>query len=121
MDMLKELQTLLSVINILALWVIGIYTWQSNRKRVTNERLAGLEEDFDSKIEQVKDSIGRQGSRLTAMEKDLQHAPTHEDLKRLHSRIDDVAGGIEGLKGEFRGTNHTLNLIHAYLLNGGKQ
>lgn len=123
-DVLKELQALLallSILNLLGLWVLGAYTWQANRKRVTNERITTLQESVNMSMATLKTGQDRQAERLTQVERDLQHAPTHDDLKRLHSRIDDVAGAVRGLDGKFEGANHTLQLIHAYLLNGGKQ
>lgn len=55
--------------------------------------------------------------RLTAMERDLRHAPNHDDLKRIHSRLDEVSDDLSKLMGEFKGTAHTLGLIHEHLLN----
>lgn len=55
--------------------------------------------------------------RLTAMERDLRHAPNHDDLKRIHSRLDEVSDDLSKLVGEFKGTAHTLGLIHEHLLN----
>lgn len=55
--------------------------------------------------------------RLTAMERDLRHAPNHDDLKRIHSRLDEVSDDLSKLMGEFKGTAHTLSLIHEHLLN----
>ncbi len=120
---LKDLQavmTLLSIFNMVGLWAVAVYTWQANRKRVTNERISGLQEAVDKRMDNLKTGIDRQGDRLTRVEQDLQHAPTHDDLKRLHARMDDMAGGIRGLEGEFKGANATLHLIHAYLLKGGQ-
>ena len=52
-----------------------------------------------------------------AMERDLRHAPNHDDLKRIHSRLDEVSDDLSKLMGEFKGTAHTLSLIHEHLLN----
>lgn len=123
-ESLKELQALLallSILNMLGLWAVAIYTWQANRKRVTAERIAALQKSMDSSMETLKTGIDRQNHRLTAVERDLKHGPTHDDLKRLHSRIDALAGGVRELAGEFKGANHTLHLIHAYMLKGGQE
>ncbi|AWI78597.1 hypothetical protein CEW87_04005 [Parazoarcus communis] len=118
----KELQTWLSIINTVVIWAVAIYTWQANRNRVTNERISSLQGSLNARIESIGTDMDRRldthADRLSRVEKDLEHAPTHEDLKRLHARIDDLAGGIRGLEGEFKGANHTLQLIHGYLLQG---
>lgn len=123
-ESLKELQALLallSILNMLGLWAVAIYTWQANRKRVTAERIAALQKSMDSSMETLKTGIDNQNQRLTAVERDLKHGPTHDDLKRLHSRIDALAGGVRELAGKFEGASNTLQLIHAFLLNGGKK
>ena len=58
------------------------------------------------------------GDRLARVEQDVMHAPTDDDMKRLHERIDGVAGTLKGLEGQFTGANHTLQLIHSYMLKG---
>lgn len=123
-ESLKELQALLallSILNMIGLWAVAIYTWQANRKRVTTERIATLQKAMDANMESLKSGIDRQNQRLTAVERDLKNGPTHDDLKRLHQRIDALAGGVRELAGEFKGANATLHLIHAYMLKGSKE
>ncbi|MBN9697172.1 MAG: hypothetical protein J0L85_15400 [Zoogloea sp.] len=95
---LEELKLLLQAVNLLAVVWLAI----SGRDKVTKDAL-------DAKLAAHAD-------RLTAIERDQKHAPTHDDLKRIHSRLDDVSEGLSNLVGEFKGTGHTLNLIHEYLL-----
>jgi hypothetical protein len=95
---LEELKLLLQAVNLLAVVWLAI----SGRGKVTKDAL-------DAKLAAHAD-------RLTALESNQRHAPTHEDLKRIHSRLDDVSEGLSNLVGEFKGTGHTLHLIHEYLL-----
>lgn len=88
-----------------------IYMYLVTRNRVTNERITTLQENVDTRLDDHSD-------RLARIEQDALHAPTHEDLKRIHARIDETAKSMARIEGEFAGTNHTLNLIHEYLLNG---
>lgn len=89
-----------------------IYMYLVTRNRVTNERIGKLQENVDTRLDD-------HAVRLARIEQDAHHAPTHEDLKRIHMRIDQTAQSMARIEGEFAGTNHTLNLIHEYLLNGG--
>lgn len=124
MPELRDLQLLLSIVNTLVIWAAAIYTYLANRNKVTNERITTLQQSLDTNISLLRSDMDHRmdghSDRLARVEKDVQHAPTHEDLKRLHKRIDDVASSIAGLEGEFKGANHTLHLIHAYLLKGSK-
>lgn len=91
---------------------VWLYLFLVNRNRVTNERITDLEKDVDTKMDNHSD-------RLARLEQNVRHAPTHEDLKRIHSRIDEVGGGVKRLEGEFSGANHMLRTIHEFLLNNG--
>ncbi len=102
------------IIQTLILAAIGVYTWISNRTRVNSSRIQSLEHDIDSRLDS-------QGDRITRMEEALRHAPSHEDLKRIHRRMDETAAALNALAGEFKAVQHTLHLIHEHLLNGGKR
>lgn len=91
---------------------LGIYVWLSSRNRVTNARIGELEVDVDARLD-------RHGDRLTRLEVHAGAAPTHDDLKRLHQRLDIMNGELQGMRGEFAAAGRTLNLIHEYLLNHG--
>jgi hypothetical protein len=91
---------------------MGLYLYLVNRNRVTNERIGALQTAVDTRLDNHTE-------RLARLEQDARHAPTHDDLKRLHSRIDEVKYSLKRLEGEFSGANHTLGLIHEHLLNGG--
>jgi len=88
---------------------VWIYVWNVNRNRVTDERISALEEHVDTKIDGHAD-------RLARLEQDARHAPSHNDLKRLHQRLDEVNGELKEMRGEFSAANRTLSLIHQHLL-----
>lgn len=98
----EDLKLLLQVVN------LGAVVWLalSGRNRVTKEAL-------DTKLASF-------GDRLTAIERDQRHAPSHEDLKRIHSRLDDVSEGMATLVGELKGVTHILNLLHEDRLKEGR-
>lgn len=93
--------------------LLWLYVWNVNRNRVTDTRIRELEQNMGDKLDRHADRIAR-------LEQDVRHAPSHEDLKRLHSRLDEVGGQVRELKGEFQGARHTLELIHQHMLDGGK-
>lgn len=91
---------------------VGVYVYAVNRHRVTNERIGALESHVDERLDNHSD-------RLARLEQDARHAPSHEDLKRLHRRLDEVSGELREMKGEFQGARRTLELIHQHMLDGG--
>lgn len=69
--------------------------------------------DLDRLVADHRERIGR-------LEATAEASPTHEHLSDLHERINGIADDVSGLSGEFKGARHTLELIHSFLLNGGK-
>lgn len=122
---LKDVQMWLQITDRLVIWIAALYTYFANRNRVTNERITGLQASLQTRLDGMRSDMDHRldnhADRLSRVEKDLQHAPSHEDLKRIHARMDEIAGAVSGLQGEFKGANNTLHLIHSYLMNGGKQ
>lgn len=91
---MEAVRLALQAINLIAV----VWVAMSARDKVSKDAL-------DSKLAAHAD-------RLTAIERDLKHAPTHDDLKRIHSRLDDVSENMATLVGEFKSAAHILNLLH---------
>lgn len=95
----EELRMGLQAINLLAVVWVAL----SGRDKVSKDAL-------DTKLAGHAD-------RLTALERDLKHAPSHDDLKRLHQRLDEVSLGLATAVSELKSTTHILNLLHEDRLN----
>lgn len=85
---------------------IGIYVYVSNKNKVT-------EDDFDERLD-------RHGLRITKLETRAENSPTHDDLKSIHEKVNQVNTNISTLSGEFSGVRNLLNTIHHHLLENGK-
>lgn len=96
---LEELKLLLQAVN------LGAVVWLalSARNKVSKDAL-------DAKLAAHAD-------RLTVLETSQKHGPTHDDLKRIHARLDKVCEDFSSLSGELKGKGHTLDLIHEFLLS----
>lgn len=101
-------------LNALATAGVWIYVRYGDRNNVIDARFIALRGDMDARLDKHE-------SELAAIRANLQHAPSHGDLTRIHTRIDEVVGAIRRIEGEFASTGKTIDLIHSYLLNGGKQ
>ncbi len=102
------------VLQFLATGAIGIYVYVSNKNRVTNDRISTLESDIDTRLD-------GQSVRVAHLEEAALHTPTHSDLASLHKRVTEIGGDVKLMRGEFKGSKHTLDLIHEHLMNGGQQ
>ena len=97
-----------------------VYGYIERRNDKTNEKIA----DLTTKIEALEDEllmkIDHHIGRVTRLEAQAESSPNHGDLNRIHARIDDVAGQIKHLAGEFSASSKTIDLIHDYLMRGKK-
>ena len=103
------------ILNALASASLWIYVKYGDRNNAVDRKFAELEESMDKRIDDLEKG-------QAAIKSSLVHAPTHGDLARIHTRIDEVAKGISHIQGEFTGTSKTVDLIHNFLMtNGAKQ
>lgn len=100
----------LAVANFVLTWGLAFYMHLVNKSKVTEDRISKLEAE-------IKQSLDELAVRQARVEQDTKHAPSHDDLKSIHRRIDEVKAAVSHLQGEFTGASRTLSLIHDYLLN----
>lgn len=83
-----------------------------------------IQEDMDSlagKHQSLHDQVTEDiDKRLLRVEEGIKHMPTHQDLTRIHSRMDDMNTKLNKIDGVSSSTNHTVSLIQQHLLNGVK-
>lgn len=92
-----------------------------------NEKISGQEKaresgkkHWDDKFDDIDKQMADHRERIGQLEAAAKLAPSHEHLAEMHERMNDIAEDVSSLSGEFKGAKHTLNLIHSFLLNGGK-
>lgn len=88
---------------------LAFYVYMSNKDKVTNDRITVLEKDIDVKLDEHSE-------RIAKVEVSAEKSPTHDDLSKLHEKINEVAGGMRRLEGELAGMTRTLQLIHETMM-----
>lgn len=99
---------------------VWLYLFLLNRNRVTNERINRMETT-------VNETIGTHSDRISRLEKDVSHSPTHDDLgklyermngleRRLSDRIEHVSGAVQRIEGENAAQTRILNLVYESLV-----
>lgn len=111
-----------------------LWAWALNNRKhtATNERLETMREQIAAQIagmdRRIEKRIDSHNAQLIELETHRENAPSHSDMKRLHERIDEftqaisrlegnLAGSINGLTGQFKGIERTVDLLHQHLLN----
>lgn len=87
--------------------------------RQEQAREAG-KQHWDTQFAEIDRQLSDHRERIGRLESTVGNGPTHDDLDTLHDRITDLGKCVSSLAGEFKGASHTLELIHSFLLNGGK-
>ena len=89
-----------------------------------DERVDGL----DTRLVQVETSL-RLGPSPTScaahiqgvavVQETLRHLPGHEDMKRVHQRIDGVSDIVSEVRGRLQGIERGLTILHEYFMENG--
>ncbi|CAA0111640.1 Uncharacterised protein [BD1-7 clade bacterium] len=103
-----------SVFQFLYMVAMTVWVWNANRHNASKQMI-------EDKNTALANQLSQHNNRLTQVERDLQHLPDHEDMSVIHTRINDSAQSLEAVRGELKQINNTMQLMHSYLLNGGKQ
>lgn len=97
-------QVLLTVLNVIG-WAYVIVT----SKQKTNAKA----------IDELKDDLSKVKSRVSLTERDIKNMPSHEDMGTLHTRVNEANDKLAEMGGQLTQINHTMHLMHEFLLNGG--
>lgn len=96
------------IITTIVVVVLAIYTWIVNRSKANRAAI----DVVDEKVQKVE-------GRVDIIENDLSHLPTHEDLGKVHEKLNDTNKTLQELKGEWKTANKTLELINRYMIEKG--
>ncbi len=91
----------LNVMQLTAICALTVYTWWTNRERVTNKRFK------------------EHHQRLTALENQVKYVPSQMQYDALSDRIGLLHGDLQGIKGQLKGINRAVDLMNEYLINNG--
>lgn len=75
--------------------------------------------EHDLRLMNAETGIAKIAERVAIIDSQLSHLPSHEDLKRVHGRLDSISETLSELKGAYHASNRTLILIQEHLVSGG--
>lgn len=110
----KALAFWFDLIQVVIMAVIGLYAWLSNRHKANSSSIETMRTELSTELNEIDD-------RLIRVEKDVQHMPTHEDMAKLHSRVNETAQRLTSMEGQLMQINNTVQLMHKHLLNGANK
>jgi hypothetical protein len=115
-----------------------VYTWWSNREKVSakrfatlerqvSERLAiethnGLQKEQDSKCAQHRERTDKVEGDTTRLKLEVRHLPSHKDISALSYTISELHGSIQHFAGRLEGLGRAVDLVNEFLISqGGKK
>lgn len=114
-----------------------IYSWWTNREKVTGRRFADLEKEVGRRVKKTaldamtvkreelcaKHHARTSGLELTVstMTAEMRAMPGHANLNKLHGRVDAIQKELSTMNGRMEGFGRTLELINEFLLKEGNK
>ena len=108
----QDITLALALGNFALTWGVALYMYLANKNKATNERIGVLETGINTRLREHDKTIAH-------LETTAKNAPSHSDLAEMYRSVNELAGTVNQLVGENKAQNHTLQLIHEYLLKGG--
>jgi predicted PurR-regulated permease PerM len=113
-DVLGQAVGMRELLTVLTFVMVGMFTIIGVLARMLVTRL----------LEQFAQQFGEQSARLEKLEQRhqelderLRRAASHEDIVRLHGRMDAVTSTLSELKGSITASTQVMAIVHEYLLN----
>ena len=97
---------------------IAIIQWISRKHSARKDQLEQIRDDLTNQLAAAREEHLELKNRVTAVEKDVDYAPTQNDIKHLTDELHKVNSTLEKLSGEFGGVQRAVDLMNRYLLNG---
>jgi hypothetical protein len=89
--------------------MLGWAMWSANQRFVNRDQWA-------DHLQQDSATHGDLTGRVIKLEVAVEKAPGHEDLGRLHARIDDISTALATLVGSSGEVKNEVRVIHSILL-----
>lgn len=109
----KALGFWLQFVQVVATGFVFLYVWITNRQKANTQAIKEMRDEIGRELNELDD-------RLICVEKDIEHLPTHDDMAKLHSRINETSEAIKHIAGQLNQIDRTTQMINQYLLDKGK-
>jgi len=113
---------LVLLINAVAFWI----AWSFRKTTVSPEAFDKFTASVHDAIEKldldVRSSLSDHEKRITTVEANLKHSPTHEDIEKIHVRLSGISRSTSKVEGATNAMANQSALIYQHLLDqkGGK-
>ena len=93
--------------------LVFLYVWLTNRQKANTAAIETMRDEIGEELNEFQD-------RLIRVEKDIEHLPTHEDMAKLHERVNETKEVVDTMAGQLTQIDYTMKMVNKYLLESGK-
>lgn len=94
----------------------GMYAYLRTRHTANANDIRVLREWVITELTQRDTFIKLMDKRITIVERDVQHAPTHAQIAEVHDRLTLVGKELSEVVGQMKAYNKQVGMINEYLL-----
>lgn len=106
------------ILQTIGVLVLAVYTWLTNRHKANRDAITQVDKNHKAAIEDIHGHLHEINRKVDLQERDIRHLPNHEDISRLHEKVNKVGESIKEVQGELKNINRTMALVNDHLLNG---
>lgn len=88
----------------------SIAGWVIVKQRATQDDLDELRKEGNAQLSGY-------GARLTRLEEEVRHAPTHTDLGAVYEKLNEMNGELQKASGSMEGMRQQLSMINQHLMD----
>jgi hypothetical protein len=130
---MERLRIWIDVGQFVLMGAVSAYVYWTNRAQARAEVLERMERRLDQRLDELDLRLTRidagvhnapslevcaaHRGRVDMIERLMSERPGHEDMKRVHARIDEVSTIVGEVRGRLTGIEHSLEMITQHLLD----
>jgi len=113
--------------------LVAFFVWLTRQGQASRDAITSLSVAFDERLDRVESRVLEadvslravpstercleHARRIGQVEETLRHIPGHEDMKRVHARIDAVTELASEVRGRLGGIERMLDMISQHLID----
>lgn len=115
----EALKFYLSLLNVLGVLVVGIYTWWTNRDRATQAAIAAVREELTKRLDVVVDQVHTAVARVAEVEHDVSERLKLSDLADLYQGLNNLGREMGAMTAELKSVTRQMTIHSEFLLRNG--
>jgi len=96
---------------------LAVFQWLQGRHQANAKDIKLLRDELHSFFESSQKERVALDRRLTTLERDVRHMPSHDDIKQLISQFNSLNAEMSRAVGNLQGLTRWADIVHQHLLS----